>query len=128
LITAARGGPSGSAPIVGAESEFPMLRVYEIVLQFVRRVAPVIEKIGERDPDLARQMPRSLASVPLNVAEGSHSRGKLRGLRYSNAAGSMRETLAGFETASAFGYVGALDEESVAMCRQIIGTLVRCMR
>jgi four helix bundle protein len=105
-----------------------MLRVYSVVLQFVTRVAPVIERIGERDPDLARQMRRALASVPLNIAEASHSRGKLRGLRYSNAAGSMRETMAGFETAAAFGYVAPLDEESAGMVRQVIGTLVRCMR
>jgi four helix bundle protein len=105
-----------------------VLRVYEIIMQFVRRVAVVIEKIGERDPDLARQMRRSLASVPLDVAEGSHGRGKLRGPRYSNAAGSMRETTAGFDTAVACGYIAPLDEELVAMSRQIIGTLVRCMR
>jgi four helix bundle protein len=105
-----------------------MLRIYDLVLQLIRRVGPVIDKIGERDPDLARQMRRSLASVPLNVAEGSHSRGRLRGLRYSNAAGSMRETLAGFETAVAFGYIAPLDVESGEMVRAIIGTLVKCMR
>ena len=105
-----------------------MLRVYEVILELVRRVAPVIERIGERDPDLARQMRRSLASVPLNCAEGSHGKGKLRSLRYHNAAGSMRETMAGFDTAVAFGYIAPLDSETIAMCRQIVGTLVRCMR
>jgi four helix bundle protein len=105
-----------------------MLRIYDVAIEFVRRVAPIIEKIGEHDSDLARQMRRSLASVPLNVAEGSAGRGKLRGLRYSTAAGSMRETMAGFDTAAAFGYIAPLDEESAAMVRQIVGTLVRCMR
>jgi four helix bundle protein len=105
-----------------------MLRIYPVVLQFVQRVAPVIERIGKRDPDLARQMRRSLASVPLNVAEGSHSPGKLRALRYANAAGSMRETMAGFDTAAAFGYIAQVDEESAAMARQIVGTLVRCIQ
>jgi four helix bundle protein len=105
-----------------------MLRIYQVVIELVRRVGPVIERIGERDPDLARQLRRSLASVPLNIAEASHSRGKLRGLRYSNAAGSMRETMAGFDTAAAFGYIAPLDAESAAMVRQVIGTLVRCMR
>jgi hypothetical protein len=40
----------------------------------------------------------------------------------------MRETMAGFDTAAAFGYIRPLDEESAAMVRQVIGTLVRCMR
>jgi four helix bundle protein len=105
-----------------------MLRIYPVVIEFIRRVGPVIEQINRHDPDLARQMRRSLASVPLNVAEGSAGRGKLRGLRYSTAAGSMRETMAGFDTAAAFGYIGPLDEETAAMVRQIIGMLVRCMR
>jgi four helix bundle protein len=105
-----------------------MLRIYPVVIEFIRRVGPVIEQINRHDPDLARQMRRSLASVPLNVAEGSAGRGKLRGLRYSTAAGSMRETMAGFDTAAAFGYIGPLDEEIAAMVRLIIGTLVRCMR
>jgi four helix bundle protein len=105
-----------------------MLRIYSVAIELVRRLAPVIVKIEKHDPDLARQMRRSLASVPLNVAEGAHSRGKLRGLRYSTAAGSMRETFAGVDTAIAFGYIAPLDPEIAAMERAVIGTLVKCMR
>jgi four helix bundle protein len=73
-------------------------------------------------------MRRALASVPLNVAEGAHSRGKLRTLRYATAAGSLRETFAGVDTAIAFGYIAPIDSDIAEMQRAVIGTLVKCMR
>ena len=50
-------------------------------------------------------MRRCLASVPLNVAEGSHSAGKNAAARYANAMGSAREVIACLETAEALGYL-----------------------
>jgi four helix bundle protein len=87
-----------------------MLRVYAEVIEVVGLLREVLIEIERRDGDLARQMRRAAASVALNIAEANGSRGGNRRVRFSTALGSMRETLAGLEVASAFGYVEASDE------------------
>jgi hypothetical protein len=46
-----------------------MLRIYAVVLEVVRGVAPVAKAIERKDGDLARQMRRACSSVALNVSE-----------------------------------------------------------
>ena len=101
-----------------------MLRIYSVVLQVIRDLRPLIETLDRHDPDLARQCKRALVSVPLNIAEGSHSQGRNRNARYHNALGSMREARACFETAIAFGYMNDLDPQVGRSFDQVIGTLV----
>ena len=102
-----------------------MLRIYPVLLDLVRRVRPVIGQLERRDPDLARQCRRALASAPLNVAEGSYSRGKNRLARYHDALGSLREVLACLEVAEALGYAPAVDAELRGRFDHVLGTLVR---
>ena len=71
-----------------------MLRIYPVLLELVVEARPLVERLERRDADLARQCRRALASAPLNVAEGSYSRGKNRAARYHTALGSLREALA----------------------------------
>ncbi len=101
-----------------------MRRIYSVVLQVIRDSRPLIEVLDRRDPDLARQCRRALASVPLNIAEGSHSQGRNRNARYYNALGSMREARACFETAVAFGYMNDLDPKVMRAFDHVVGTLV----
>src|SRR5690349_11814249 len=101
------------------------LRIYPVVLELVRRLAPVIRMLRQRSAALADQMERALISVPLNVAEGAYSRGRNRQARYQSAAASARETLACLETAEAMGFVGPIDPELAALFDRVIGTLVR---
>ena len=82
-----------------------MLRIYSVILRLVSDLRPVLDVIAQHDSDLARQMRRALTSVPLNVAEGSSSRGRNRAARYHTAAGSMREVGACIDVAIALGYV-----------------------
>lgn len=82
-----------------------MLRIYSVILRLVSDLRPVLDAIAQHDSDLARQMRRALTSVPLNVAEGSSSRGGNRAARYHTAAGSMREVGACIDVAVALGYV-----------------------
>ena len=46
-----------------------MLHIYPVMLDFVTEVSPLIGRIARHDPDLARQLRRSSASVVLNTAE-----------------------------------------------------------
>jgi len=102
-----------------------MLKIYAVLLQLVREVAPLVRELERRDADLARQCRRALMSAPLNVAEGSHSRGKNRGARYHTALGSLREGLACFEVGEAMGYLRPLEPEIRRRFEHVLGTLVR---
>ena len=101
-----------------------MLRIYGVLLDLVKELRPVIGELERRDTDLARQCRRALASAPLNVAEGSYSRGKNRGARYHNALGSLREVLACLEVAAALGYVAEVNPVLRARFDHVLGTLV----
>ncbi len=105
-----------------------MLRIYDVVLEVVRDLRPVIEGIERRDSDLARQMRRAASSVALNMSEGMYSRGKNRGARYHNAMGSMRETLACIEVGEALGYVGTVDPALRDSIARIMATLAKLVK
>jgi four helix bundle protein len=102
-----------------------MLRIYPVLLELVRSLRPLLRQLERSDPDLARQCRRALCSAPLNVAEGSYSRGKNRQARYHTALGSLREALACFETAAAIGYLPDVDPMLRDRFDRVLGTLVR---
>jgi four helix bundle protein len=104
-----------------------MLRIYGVILEVLRALRAVIEKLRRVDPDLARQLTRCSASLALNVAEGSYSQGRNRRARYHTALGSAREALACLEVADALGYF-ALDQALAEELHRVIGTLVKVIR
>lgn len=104
------------------------LQIYPVILELVRRLAPVARVLRTRSVTLGDQMERALVSIPLNVAEGDYSRGRSRQARFQSAAASARETLACLETAEAMGLIGAIDPEIVASFNRVIGTLVRLVQ
>ena len=104
-----------------------MLRDHEVALRLVREVMPLIREIEREDPDLGRQMRRSVMSTPLNIAEGSEQSGKRRGQHYRIALGSARETWSALKAAEAAGYVGAPSDELKNTFDTVIGTLHRCL-
>ncbi len=105
-----------------------MLRMYPVLLDLVRSLRPLVRQLERSDPDLARQCRRALTSAPLNVSEGSYSRGKNRAVRYHTALGSLREVQACFEVAAALAYMPELDAALVRRFDHVIGTLVRVVR
>jgi four helix bundle protein len=102
-----------------------MLHVYTVVLELIRQLRAIIGIIERKDRDLARQLRRASASVALNLAEGTYSRGKNRAVRYHTALGSARETWSCLEVAEAAGYIKTLEPVLIARLNQITGTLVR---
>ena len=102
-----------------------MLRIYPVLLDLVRDVRPLMRELERKDPDLARQCRRALASAPLNVAEGSYNRGRNRAARYHTALGSLREALACFEVAAALDYLPDIDPAMRRRFDHVLGTLVR---
>ena len=102
-----------------------MLKIYPVVLELVRRLAPYLPALRARSSSLGDQLERALISIPLNVAEGAYSRGKNRLARHQSAAASAREALACLETAEALGWIKPLEPELGALFQRVIGTLVR---
>ncbi len=102
-----------------------MLRIYEVSLDVISDVRPMLGSIEREDRDLGRQLRRALASVALNLAEGSYSRGGNRNVRYHSALGSARESLACLQVAERFGYIDHIEQATVERLRRIIGTLIK---
>jgi four helix bundle protein len=81
------------------------VRIYDVTIDMVRQVSAFARRVQRFDPDLARQMRRASASVPLNLSEGLYSQGRNREARLHNSMGSAKETLACLDVAAAAGYV-----------------------
>ena len=81
------------------------LRIYDVTIEMVRNVSGFARRVQHADPDLARQMRRAAASVPLNLAEGLYSQGRNREARLYNSMGSAKETSACLDVAAAAGYL-----------------------
>ena len=105
-----------------------MLRIYPISLSVVRDAARIANLIARKDPDLARQLRPASVSIPLNIAEGSRSRGRNRNARYSDALGSALETQACYDVAAAIDYIPEPGDEVRGRLSQVIGTLVNLTR
>jgi four helix bundle protein len=102
-----------------------MLDIYPVVLSTIASLRPLLIQIERRDRDLGRQLRRASASVALNLAEGMYSRGQLRVVRYHTALGSIRESTACLEIATAFAYIAEPNAELRGNLHRITGTLVR---
>ena len=100
-----------------------MLRIYSVAIECTEALRPVLTAIESRDSDLGRQMRRTIQSVPLNIAEGSSSRGRNRAARYHTAAGSMTEVIACVDVARALGYLGEVDAALVDRLHRVVNTL-----
>ena len=82
-----------------------MFIAYQVSLEAIRTLRPLIPKIAARDRALASQLQEAATSVPLTLAEGSRRHGRDATQHYRIAAGSAGESIAALETAVAWGYL-----------------------
>jgi four helix bundle protein len=101
-----------------------MLRIYDEALVMVREVGVYRRLIERSDRDHARQLRRASKGVVLGLAEGAYSRKGNRKVRYHEALGSARETLACLGLAVADGIVDSIDDAVADRLDKIIRTLV----
>jgi four helix bundle protein len=100
-----------------------MLKVYDTSLAVIAQLRPVLVDIERRDSDLGRQLRRALASVTLNISEGSYARGRNRPALYQVALGSAKESKACLEVAQSFGYIASIDPQVLAGLSSICAVL-----
>ena len=81
----------------------------EVALAWAAALGAALGKLAKGDADLARQLRRAVASVPLNLAEGSRRAGKDRMHHYRIAAGSAEEAMSALMLALAWGHLEAGD-------------------
>ena len=70
----------------------------------------LLPPIARRDQDLARRLKRACDDVPLHVAEGMCSTGRVRRQEYGAALGSAREALQCVRAAEGVGYLREGDQ------------------
>ena len=102
-----------------------MLRIYDTMITTLALLRPVIEQVERNDRDLGNQLRRCAASVALNLAVGSGSRGGNRTVRYRSALGSAKETWACIDVAIALGYVESVDAQIREGLRSVQRVLAR---
>jgi len=102
-----------------------MLRIYNVILDWLSELAPLIERIAHHDPDLARQLKRASRGVALNTGEGMYARGRTKTAAYNRALGEMRESFAALEVSVRLRYLRALAPAFEDRCRHILGTLYK---
>ena len=86
-------------------------KLYELSIDLVKLVAPVAEAV---DAGLADQLRRAVASVPLNLAEGSGRAGRDRVRCYRIALGSARELRAALTIAGRLAYAETATADRLA--------------
>jgi len=99
---------------------------YEVALELVHALGPILPRIARQDRDLARQLRRAVASVVLNLAEGAHSDPGNRRSRFATAAGSAKETQSALMIAQAWGFI--THPELLALADRLVALTYRLSR
>ena len=118
----------GGLPQNGVTEEVMALKIYGITIDMLRKLRPLIERIGGKDANLGDQLRRAATSIPLNLSEGAYSQGRNERARWHTALGSAAEVRACLDAAEALGYVDKIDAGLRDTLDHIIATLHRLAR
>ena len=82
-----------------------MLIAYEVALEVVRELRPLVEQIRKHDSNLAKQLVDAANSTVQNLAEGARHRGGNKRARFDIAHGEANEMKGSLDVALAWGYI-----------------------
>jgi four helix bundle protein len=82
-----------------------MLIAYEVALEVIRSLRPVVEKMKTLNGDCAKQLQRAASNTVHNLGEGQRRRGGDKRHAYEIAHSEAREVLASLDLAEAWGWV-----------------------
>ena len=81
-----------------------MLVAYDVALDLVRALRPVVAQLRKHSPEAADQVERATSSIVLNLAEGGRRRGRDPRRFYDMAHGSAGEIRGALDLADAWGW------------------------
>ena len=81
-----------------------MLIAYQVALELVTKLRPVLADIQAHDTHLADQLKRAATNTVANLAEGQRRKAGNKRRAYENAAGEAREVLGCLDCALAWGW------------------------
>ena len=82
-----------------------MLVAYQVALEVITQLRPIIKKVKQHDAHLADQLRRAATNTVANLAEGQRRVAGNKRRAYENAHGEAREMLGCLDCALAWGYV-----------------------
>jgi four helix bundle protein len=94
---------------------------FEASIELIRSLKEPLAGLDRRDPDLARQLRRAAASIPLNLREGGRRNGKDRIHLWRVSSGSAAEVVAALRVAEAFGYLPSdVTAPALGLCDRVL--------
>jgi four helix bundle protein len=81
------------------------LVAYQVAVELVGELRPIVEVIKQHDSGLADQLKRAATSIVLNLAEGQRRVAGNKRRAFEIAHGEAREVLGCLDCAAAWGYV-----------------------
>ena len=81
-----------------------MLVAYDVALDLVRALRPVVAQLRKHSPDAADQVERAASSIVLNLAEGGRRHGRDPRRFFDMAHGSAGEIRGALDLAEAWGW------------------------
>jgi len=82
-----------------------MLVAYQVALEVITQLRPIVAKIKQQDAHLADQLRRAGTNTVANLAEGQRRQAGNKRRAYENAHGEAREMLGCLDCAFAWGYI-----------------------
>jgi four helix bundle protein len=79
---------------------------YQVALELVTDLKPIVETLSRHDSNLADQIKRASTSVVLNLSEGASRQKGNKRRAYEIANGEAREVVGCLDCAMAWGYIG----------------------
>ena len=79
------------------------LVAYQVALEVIRQVRPIIEQLKQHDPHLADQLKRAATNTVANLGEGQRRAAGNKRRAYENAHGEAREMVGCLDSAEAWG-------------------------
>ena len=96
-----------------------MFIAYEVSLEVIRTLRPLVPIIEAHDRDLADQLKRAATSVVLNLAEGQRSAKGNKNKHYAIAHGSANEVKGALHSAVAWGWIEQPQEIVIVVDRML---------
>jgi four helix bundle protein len=97
-----------------------MLIAYQVALDVIRKLRPLVEQIKKYDSHLADQLQRAATNTVANLAEGQRRKAGNKRRAYETAHGEAREVLGCLDCALAWGWIvddGAAPPSSIVCSR-----------